>query len=52
MGVLLNKIYDRYSAKDFLFLANNIKVALYDSLHQGLESRVEYLQKNTKLRSR
>jgi UDP-glucose 4-epimerase len=31
-----------------LFLADNKKVVLYDSLHQGLESRVEYLQKKHK----
>jgi len=31
-----------------LFLANNKKVAIYDSLHQGLESRVEYLREKYK----
>ena len=28
-----------------LFLANNKKVVIYDSLHQGLESRVEYIRR-------
>jgi len=32
-----------------LFLANNKKVAIYDSLHQGLESRVEYLREKHKI---
>jgi UDP-glucose 4-epimerase len=32
-----------------LFLANNKKVIIYDSLHQGLESRIEYLQKKHKI---
>jgi len=27
-----------------LFLANNKKIVIYDSLHQGLKSRVEYLR--------
>lgn len=28
-----------------LFLANNKKIVIYDSLHQGLDSRIEYLRK-------
>jgi len=32
-----------------LFLANNKKIVLYDSLHQGLESRMEYLRKKHKI---
>jgi len=32
-----------------LFLANNKKILIYDSLHQGLESRMEYLQKKYKI---
>jgi len=31
-----------------LFLANNKMIVLYDSLHQGLESRVEYLREKYK----
>lgn len=31
-----------------LFLANNKKIVLHDSLHQGLESRVEYLREKYK----
>jgi len=31
-----------------LFLANNEKIVLYDSLHQGLEARAEYLQEKYK----
>lgn len=31
-----------------LFLANNKKIVIYDSLHQGLESRVEYLREKYK----
>jgi UDP-glucose 4-epimerase len=31
-----------------LFLANNKKIIIYDSLHQGLESRVEYLREKYK----
>jgi len=31
-----------------LFLANNKKIVIYDSLHQGLESRVEYLREKHK----
>jgi len=32
-----------------LFLANNKKIVMYDSLHQGLESRIEYLRKKHKI---
>ena len=32
-----------------LFLANNKNIVIYDSLHQGLESRVEYLQEKYKI---
>ena len=32
-----------------LFLANNKKIVIYDSLHQGLESRVEYLREKHKI---
>jgi len=32
-----------------LFLANNKKIVIYDSLHQGLKSRVEYLQEKYKI---
>lgn len=32
-----------------LFLANNKKIVMYDSLHQGLESRVEYLREKHKI---
>lgn len=32
-----------------LFLANNKKIVVYDSLRQGLESRVEYLRKKHKI---
>ena len=32
-----------------LFLANNKRVVIYDSLHQGLESRVKYLQRKHKI---
>ena len=32
-----------------LFLANNKKILIYDSLHQGLESRMEYLRKKHKI---
>jgi UDP-glucose 4-epimerase len=31
-----------------LFLANNKKIVIYDSLHQGLESRVEFLREKYK----
>ena len=31
-----------------LFLANDKKIVIYDSLHQGLESRVEYLREKHK----
>jgi len=34
-----------------LFLANNEKIVLYDSLHQGLEARAEYLQEKYKTKT-
>jgi len=33
-----------------LFLANDKKIVIYDSLHQGLESRVEYLGEKHKIK--
>ena len=32
-----------------LFLANNKKIVIHDSLHQGLDSRIEYLRKKHKI---
>ena len=32
-----------------LFLANNKKIVIYDSLHQGLESRMKYLKREHKI---
>jgi FkbM family methyltransferase len=43
MGVLLNKIYDRYSAKDFLFLANKIKDiewVVEAGVHDGTDTEI------------
>ena len=31
-----------------LFLANNKEIVIYDSMYQGLESRVEYLREKHK----